>query len=121
MSEPLDDDNEYTPVHDRFKDPLFDQIRIMCILLVRPETHESRTRHVQNTWGKRCNKLLVFTTKDGKANNTIGAIPLDAEQGRVWLWHKAKEAFKYVYENHIDEADWFFKADDDTYVGISML
>lgn len=56
----------------------------------------------------------MFTTKDG-AHNTIGAIPLPVAQGRVWLWHKAKEAFKYVYENHLEDADWFFKADDDTF------
>lgn len=62
----------------------------------------------------------MFTTQDG-GNNTIGAIALQVEEGRMWLWQKAKEAFKYTYENHFEDADWFFKADDDTFVIMENL
>ena len=30
-------------------------------------------------------------------------------------------AFEYVYKNHFDEADWFLKADDDTFTIVDNL
>ena len=38
------------------------------------------------------------------------------EEGHGKLWPKTWKAFKYVWEHHADDADWFIKADDDTYM-----
>jgi len=36
-------------------------------------------------------------------------VEVDTEEGRQHLTAKTMHAFKYVYDNHKDDADWFMK------------
>ncbi|KAG0727849.1 Glycoprotein-N-acetylgalactosamine 3-beta-galactosyltransferase 1 [Chionoecetes opilio] len=92
---------------------LFEKVRVVCWVMTRPETHEKKAIHVKATWGKRCNKLIFMSSKN---DSLLGAIDLGVGDGRDHLWAKTKAAFKYLYDHHFGEYDWFFKADDDTYV-----
>lgn len=70
------------------------------------------------TWGQRCNVLLFMSSEE---NPELPAIKLPVGEGRDNLWGKTKEAFKYIRENHMQEAEWFLKVDDDTYVILENL
>ena len=43
------------------------------------------------------------------------------QEGHDRLWPKTVKAFQYVWEHHRNDADWFMKADDDTWVFVDNL
>ena len=70
-----------------------------------------------------------------EADDDLGAVALPSiSSGRASLWNKTRQvkdfstifqkfvqAFAYVWENHREDADWFIKADDDTFVIMENL
>lgn len=86
--------------------------RILCWILTSPQNRVDRAVHVQNTWGKRCDKLLLMSSQDDNQTDIVVALPV--VDGYTILWNKTVSALKYLYKHHLDDADWFVKADDDT-------
>ncbi|XP_065360903.1 glycoprotein-N-acetylgalactosamine 3-beta-galactosyltransferase 1-like [Calliphora vicina] len=99
-------------------DNLFNRTRVLCWILTNPTNHLTKAIHIRHTWGRRCNKLLFMSTEEDEVLTTV---KLDVEEGREHLWNKTRLALKYIYDHHIDEAEWFLKADDDTYVIMDNL
>uniref|UniRef100_A0A182Q148 Glycoprotein-N-acetylgalactosamine 3-beta-galactosyltransferase 1 n=1 Tax=Anopheles farauti TaxID=69004 RepID=A0A182Q148_9DIPT len=97
---------------------LTESVRLLCWVMTTPANHQEKVVHIQATWGARCNKLLIMSSVEDPA---VGSIALPVEEGRKSLWNKTREAFRYIYEHHLEEYDWFFKADDDTYVVVENL
>ena len=103
-----------------------------------PNNHKKKAIHVKRTWGKRCNELIFMSSEEGSlsvnilsanvrirvlspggyshTDKTLPAVALPVGEGRENLWGKTREAYRHVWENYRDKADWFMKADDDTYV-----
>ncbi|XP_062291456.1 glycoprotein-N-acetylgalactosamine 3-beta-galactosyltransferase 1-like [Scomber scombrus] len=82
-----------------------------------PDFLESRTRHIKNTWAKRCDVALYMSSVD----TDFPTVGLNVSEGRENLYWKTIRAFQYIYEHHLDDADWFMKADDDTFVIVENL
>ncbi|XP_066280709.1 glycoprotein-N-acetylgalactosamine 3-beta-galactosyltransferase 1-like [Branchiostoma lanceolatum] len=94
------------------------RVRVLCWILTDPENHDSKALPAYDTWASKCDRTLFITTK---SHDFLPTVVLNVTEGRESLLQKSIHAFKHVYQHHLDEADWFFKADDDTYVIMENL
>jgi len=74
---------------------------------------------VMNTWGKRCNKLILFTEATHKGLPTVALGVKDS--GNYDLTNKIFTSLYHLYKNELENYQWFVKADTDTYVVLENL
>ncbi|CAG07430.1 unnamed protein product, partial [Tetraodon nigroviridis] len=99
-------------------DALYQRVRVLCWVMTGPYNLQSRARHVRATWTRHCNVVVFMSSVEDPDFPTVG---LGTKEGRDQLYWKTIRAFHYVYEHHANDADWFLKADDDTYVVVDNL
>ncbi|XP_067672216.1 glycoprotein-N-acetylgalactosamine 3-beta-galactosyltransferase 1-A-like [Haliotis asinina] len=92
--------------------------RILCWILTQPKNLKNRTASVKETWARECDTTLFFSSLNDSTFPTIG---LGFEEKRRNLIKKTMGALRYIFKDYIHEADWFLKADDDTYVVVDNL
>ena len=84
-----------------------------------PDFLYTKVIHQKATWGRRCEKFLVLSSKEDPDFPAIG-LP-NITSGRGYINHKAKTAWKYIYKHHGRDYDFFMKVDPDTYVVVDNL
>ena len=61
---------------------------------------------------------MIFAADE--VNKTFPTIKM-GYPGRKMLWAKVRDTFEYFYDNYLDQYDWFYKGDDNTYVIVENL
>ena len=83
-----------------------------------PELLDKKVIHQKNTWGKRCDKLLVMSSKQ---NDTFPAVGLNVTSGRRHIAAKVRAAWTYINQHYAEDYDFFIKTDPDTYLVVENL
>ncbi|KAF7692020.1 glycoprotein-N-acetylgalactosamine 3-beta-galactosyltransferase 1 [Silurus meridionalis] len=93
------------------------KLRILCWIMTHPNNLEKKAKHVRATWAKHCDMVLYMSSN----NSDFPAVGLNVSEGRDNLYWKTIRALQYIHTHHLDAADWFLKADDDTFVVVENL
>lgn len=78
---------------------------------------ETRAKAVYDTWGKNVPGTLTFFSS-GETGKTLGlpVVTLPSVDDTYPPLKKSLMMIKYMHDFHIDEYEWFMRADDDVYV-----
>eukprot|EP00475_Leptophrys_vorax_P028093 TRINITY_DN4043_c0_g1_i3.p2 TRINITY_DN4043_c0_g1~~TRINITY_DN4043_c0_g1_i3.p2 ORF type:complete len:324 (-),score=65.10 TRINITY_DN4043_c0_g1_i3:262-1233(-) len=93
--------------------------RLLCFIASSGEEQSAaKSRIVAQTWGAYCDKLVFIAPSPipGINETMTQVIPKFPGETRLNLFPKIHASWKLVIENYAHEADWFLKADDDTFV-----
>ncbi|XP_040571522.1 glycoprotein-N-acetylgalactosamine 3-beta-galactosyltransferase 1 isoform X2 [Lepeophtheirus salmonis] len=98
----------------------YSSIRIVCIVFTKIVNHNTRAKAIKETWGKRC-KALIFISNSTVHLSDVSVFNINRTDDYNLIWGKTKAGFKHAFELFKDEADFFMKTDDDSFVVIENL
>lgn len=92
-------------------------------------SHETRVRAVLETWGQKCDQLVVASNVTdlsiggggGGVGTVVDVAAIRAPSTYEGLWLKLNETLHYVYDTYRNDYDWFLKVDDDSFVILENL
>lgn len=92
-------------------------MRVLCWIMTQPMNLQWKTKHIRATWTKHCNMVLYMSS----ITSDFPTIGLNMSESRKHLYLKTIRALHYIHAHHLDAAEWFLKADDDTFVVVGNL
>lgn len=95
-------------------------VRIFCGLYTMEKNHATNVKAVKETWGKRCDGFVAFSTA---SDPTIPAYKIEHEGDEAYdnMWQKSRSIWKFVAKHFADEFDYFLLGGDDMYYIIENL
>ena len=99
-------------------EPTWRDVSILCVVHTCPKNLQTRSKYVQLTWAKLCNKTLFVSDEN---DNKFPTIKVTSRTGFGEIWAKTRRGMELLYSQYLNKFDWFFKADDDTYVIMDNL
>ena len=98
---------------------------VLVGVLTQQEYLATRAKALYETWGKEVDKLILFVGEDCNISADLSHLPivkLDGVPDHVYPpLKKAFAVMKYMYSHHINEFNWFIRADDDMYLRADKL
>ena len=82
---------------------------------------DSRAKAVYETWGKSLPGKIEFFSSSSSKHPNLPLVSLKGVDDSYPPQRKSMMMFKYMYDNYIDQFEWFMRSDDDVYVRTDKL
>ena len=95
-------------------------VRIFCGLYTMEKNHATNVRAVKETWGKRCDGFVAFSTA---SDASIPAYKIEHEGDEAYdnMWQKSRSIWKFIAAHFAADFDYFLLGGDDMYYIIENL
>lgn len=121
----FDSDDAMQTLYDTSKqigDDIKTGARVFVGVITAEKFLSTRAQAVNSTWGSQVDKVSFFTEKGTSEEYGISVVNLDGVSDKEYPpQKKAFKMLKHMCQNHIDDFDWFMRADDDVYVRVEKL
>lgn len=100
--------------------------RVLCAVYTHSSAKShSRVKGITETWGWRCDGFFAASTEtiEDPQDPGYGAIDLPhyGEEGYFNMWQKTRSIVAYMYDNYLDDFDYFYLCGDDTHLIVENL
>jgi hypothetical protein len=96
-------------------------VKVFCGIYTYPGNN-NQTKSIRETWGRRCDGFLAASTETVHGDATVRLLHHGGHQGMYkGIWQKVRSMLGYIYDNFLDDFDFYFLSGDDTYVIVENL
>jgi len=108
----------------------FSPTRIWCLCPTLWPLQKTHVERIAETWGRHCDKMIFVIGHDDEESPPLSQenavfwrlnITRKQSQGTRNIWEKVYKMWIKVYTDHLEEAEWFLKVDDDSFVAYHNL
>lgn len=101
-------------------DDLIQRVKILCFIVIAEDQVIAKRSVYQQTWGRRCDRLLLFSTSATDPDTIILKVPKAGHPVEDDSY-ASLQALKYIYTHHLEEAHWFIRVHPMTFVVLENL
>ncbi|PAV57316.1 hypothetical protein WR25_13719 [Diploscapter pachys] len=96
---------------------------LLCWVMTTSIYHKTRVQAINETWFNKCDASHLLTNNGRFLNihTSFHTVFHNLPESYFKLFWKTRLALYFLYNNVSSEFDWYFKADDDTYVIVENL
>eukprot|EP01032_Pedospumella_encystans_P012567 gene12567-14533_t len=95
-------------------------LRIFCGIYTMEANHRTNTRATRDTWAKKCDGFIAFSTLDDPAIPAVNILH-EGEEAYDNMWQKSRSIWKYVHTHLKDQYDFFLLGGDDMFYIVENL